>query len=166
MPQIKVFNDNNRNYSVTSNGNVLGVLQYRYWYSSKAYITIGKEDEYTVERKGFWGNLHEVKHGGVVQLQLKTQWDGGIAIIKPKEKEHFYEFKRKGFFANGYVLTNYKGEELLLLKADFSWKKFTTGYTIDCNEDFCNNPFQHLLILLCVYHYKAAQAMEVAAVAN
>lgn len=166
MLQIKVFNDNNRNYSVTSQGNVIGMLQYRHWYSSKAFVTMGKEEEYVIERKGFWGSKHEVKQNGDVLFILKTQWDGGIAIIKPNQKAQFYEFKPKGLFVNGYTLTNYKGEELLLMTTDFSWKKFTSGFNISCSDNFGTLPLEQLLIMIAVYHYKAAQAMAMAAVAN
>lgn len=162
MPQLKVFNDNNRTYSIANQGNIIGMLQYRYWYSYKAHITIGKEDEYVIERKGFWGTQHEVKQHGSILFILKNQWDGGIALIKPGDKEHFYEFKPKGFFANGYVLTNYKSEELLLVTANFSWKKFTAGYNLDCKGNFGTTHLEQLLLLLCVYHYKTAQAMAMA----
>jgi hypothetical protein len=166
MPIIKVFNDNNRNYSVTSQGNVLGMLRYRHWYSSKAYITLGNDDEYNVVRKGFWGNTHEVKQNDSVVFILKAQFNGGIAIIKPNDKEHFYEFKPNAIFTDGYVLTNYKGEELLLMTTDYSWKKFTTGYNISYSDNFGASSLEHLLIMISVYHYKAAQVMAVAAVAN
>jgi len=165
MPQIKVFTDNNKNYSITSNGNVIGTLDYKYWYSAKAAIAIGEEN-YTIVRKGFWGTAHEVKQDGKVLLLLKTQWDGGIAIIKPNDKEHFYEFKPKGIFVNGYSLTNYKREELLLMTTDFSWKKFTSGYNISCSDNLGTTHFEQLLIMISVYHYKAAQAMAMAAAAN
>lgn len=165
MSEIKVFTDNNKNYSVTTNGNVIGTLDYKYWYSSKAEIIIG-EEYYTIERKGFWGTQHEVKQNGAVLLLLKTKWDGGIAIIKPKERTQYYEFKPKGFFTNGYVLTNYKEEELLIMTTDFSWKKFTSGYSINCSDNFGTTEFEKLLILVAVYHYKATQAMAMAAVAN
>jgi len=165
MSEIKVFTDNNKNYTLTTRGSVIGTLEYKYWYSSKAEVTIG-EEHYVIFRKGFWGTQHEVKQDDVVLLILKTKWDGGIAIIKPKERTQYYEFKPKGFFTNGYLLTNYKNEELLLMTTDFSWKKFTSGYSINCNDTFGTTQFEQLLILISVYHYKAAQAMAMAAVAN
>lgn len=165
MSQIKVLIDNNKDYSITSNGNVIGSLNYKHWYSSNAEIAVNK-DTYTIVRKGFWGSEHEVKHGDDVVLRLKMQWDGGIAIIKPNDKEHFYEFKPKGFFVNGYELTNYKGEELLLMTTNFSWKKFISGYDINCSDNFGDSPLEQLLIAVLVYHYNIAQAMAISAVSN
>lgn len=165
MSIIKVFTDNNKHYSVTSNGNVIGMLDYKHWYSAKATITIG-EDNYTIVRKGFWGTLHEVRHYDEVILLIKTQWDGGVAIIKPREKHHFYEFKPQGFFTKGYTLTNYKGEELLLITPDFSWKKFISGYNISCNDNFGSNNLEQLIISVSVYYYNTVQTMAMFAATN
>lgn len=165
MSNIKVFADNKRTYSIVRHGNVIGNLEYKYWYSAKAKLTIGKNN-YTIVRKGFWGKAHEVRQGDDIIFNLKAQWDGGIAIIKPNDKNHFYGFKPKGLFINGYVLTNYKNEELLMITADFSCNKFTSGYTISCSDNFGLTELEQLLIMITVYHYKAAQAMAIAATAN
>jgi len=165
MPKINVLIDNNKHYSITSNGNVISSLSYKHWYSANASIAV-KDDDYTIVRKGFWGSEHEVLRGDDVVFLLKAQWDGGVAIIKPGDKEHFYEFKPKGFFVNGYSLTNYKGEELLFMTTNFSWKKFISGYDISCSDNFGNSPLERLLIAILVYHYNIAQTMALSAAAN
>ena len=166
MPQIKVFTDNNKNYTVTAEGDVIGELAYKNWYSNKAEVIMATEEHYIIENKNFWGTQQEVKQEGAAVLLLKARWDGGIAIILPKDKEHYYEFKPKGYFTNAYILTNYKEEELLILTPDFSWKKFMAGYTINCNGNFGTTSLDKLLLMICIYHYKVTQAMQMAAATN
>ena len=53
MPQIKVFTDNNKNYTVTAEGDVIGELAYKNWYSNKAEIIMATEEHYAIENKNF-----------------------------------------------------------------------------------------------------------------
>jgi len=165
MPEIKVLTDNSNSFSIISDGNVIGTLNYKHWYSANIVITIG-EDNYTITRKGFWGTLHEVKHEDEVVFLLKAQWDGGIAMIKPKDKEHFYELKAKGYFVSGYNLTNYKGQEMLSITPDFSWNKVMPGYTISCSDNFGSSRIEQLIIALSLYQYNAIQTMQMFAATN
>jgi len=165
MSEIKVLTDNSNSFSITSDGNVIGTLNYKHWYSANIDIIIG-EDVYTITRKGFWGTLHEVTHEDEVEFLLKAQWDGGIAMIKPKNKEHFYELKAIGFFKSGYNLTNYKGKELLTIVPEFSWNKVMPGYTISCSENFGTTRIEQLLIALSLYQYNAIKTMEMFAATN
>ena len=165
MSQIKVLTDNSKSFSIISDGNVIGTLNYKHWYSANIEITIG-EDNYTITRKGFWGTLHEVRHEDEVVFLLKAQWDGGIAMIKPKDKEHFYELKAKGYFVNGYKLINYKGQEMLSITPDFSWNRVMPSYTISCSDNFGSTRIEQLIIALSLYQYNAIQTMQMFAATN
>jgi len=166
MKQIAISPLTNKSYTAIYKDKVLGSLHYRHWYSTRGTITMDNGQQYIIERKGFWGTSHEVKKEGKAVLLLKAKWDGGIAIISPGEPKYYFEFKPKGLMGSSYVLINNKQEELLIMTANFSWKKFSSGYGVNCGDNFGNNEEEQLLLWVSVYHFKAAQAMAIAAVAN
>lgn len=158
MKEINVIPHGYRSYTVIFNDDsVIGRLEYPKWYSSKATINIGKDDFYSLEPKGFWQTHQELKKDGVLILQMQMKWNGSITLTKPKETERYFSFQPIGFFKSGYVLVDYKGNELLHIRYNFSWKKSNMGYIITCKDDFGNDEFEQLLMLVSVHYYKAMQ---------
>jgi hypothetical protein len=157
MKEINVLPQGYRAFTAIWNDIVLGRVEYPKWYSSKAVISIGEEAVYTLEPKGFWQTTQELKKDGVLILEMQMKWSGKILISKPKDADRSYAFQPKGFFKNGYVLTDYKGNEFFHIRSDFSWKKFNAGFIITCKDDFGNDEFEQLLMLMSVYYFKAMQ---------
>jgi len=165
MKQLDISLHTNRDFIISYKGEEIGRQHYPKWSSSKAVINIGS-NEYLLEPRGFWQTMHEVMENGNMVLQMQIKWSGGTQMHKPKEPHHFYMFNLRGFFKSGYILSNYKGEELLEIKTDFSIKKFSTSYLITCNDTFGDTDFEKLLIMLSVSCYRQGQRTAAAAAAT
>lgn len=157
MKEINVLTQGYRAFAAIWNDTVLGRLEYPTWYSSKAIISIGKEAIYTLEPKDFWQTTQELKKDGVPVLVMQMKWSGKIFISKPKDADRAFIFQPIGFLKNGYVFSDYKGTEFFHVRYDFSWKKGNSGYVITCKDDFGNNEFEQLLMLLSVNYFKSMQ---------
>lgn len=156
MREINVIPNGYKAFTAVDNNVTVGRLEYLKWYSSRATINIGDQSLYSLEPKGFWQTHQELKKDGILVLQMQMKWNGSIIIKKPKDAERFYTLQPKGFFKNGYVLSDYKGNDLMHIRYNFSWKS-NSGYIITCGDDFGNDEFEQLLMLLTVHYYKAMQ---------
>lgn len=165
MKEINILPQGYRAFTAILNDGVTGRIEYPKWYSSKAVISIGKS-VYTLEPKGFWQTTQELKKDGVLILQMQMKWSGKITMSKPKDPDRSFIFLPKGFFKNGYVLTDYKGNEFFHIRFDFSWKKFNSGYIVTCKDDFGHDKFEQLLIMLSVHYFKMIQNSDGSGVVN
>jgi hypothetical protein len=166
MKEIDIVPNGYRAFTAILKGEMLGRLEYPKWYSAKARITLGNDVQYILEPKGFWQTSQELKKDGTVIMEMKMKWNGSILIWKPKDAERAFEFKLRGFFKQGYVLNDYKGNQQLAIVTDFNWKKFNSGYIITCGDEFGSNEFEELLILLSVHYCKAMQNAAASAAAT
>jgi hypothetical protein len=145
-----------RDFTLTDEGKTVGTMIFPKWHSSKAEITIG-ESVYKMEGKGFWRTRYEITKDGRVVLESEIKWNSRVVITPHSNPSHFYTFKHSGKFNNIYWLTDYKGSQLVQCTADFKWKKFNIQYIISCEDNFTDDEFNILLLMLTVYHYKGRQ---------
>jgi len=164
MKKLEVTQENYKVLTAFENKTVIGSIVYPKWYSTnKGVITIGEKENYALEPKGFWSTKYDLVKDNAVVLSMKSKWQGSIELTKPIDPERPYNFKGRGLFKNGYTLTNYKGEILLEIVTNFSWKKMYPGYTITCGDTFGNDEFDRVLIMLSVHFLRAIQNQAAAA---
>ncbi|MCW4468510.1 hypothetical protein OGH69_06015 [Flavobacterium sp. MFBS3-15] len=161
MQTIIITSEKNRHYTLRIDGKPAGTLHYPNWYSQDAEIMVG-ESAYTIQAKGFWKIHGEVIKDGNPLFEVKTKWRGTV-ITRAKEMHHFYTLKPKGWFSWAYILESYKGEEVLQLKQEFTWKKLASNYIVTAQKPFEGE--DGLLLLLVAAHYYRA-AMNTAATAT
>ncbi|AWH86642.1 hypothetical protein HYN59_16690 [Flavobacterium album] len=161
MQTITITSEKNRRYTALIDGKPFGTLYYPKWFSQDAEITIGAS-MYILKGKGFWKTHGEVLKDGMPIFDIKTKWSGNV-ISRTKEAHHFYTLKPKGFFKCGYVLENYKGEVVMEVKQEFSWK-FNPGYLLTVNEDTMTEDTM-LLALVAMHYFRAAMNAAAASVA-
>jgi len=162
MKKIEITQDNYRVLTALKDEVLIGRIVYLKWYSAnKAAIMVGENSEYSLEPKGFWQTKLEVLKDNAIVCKVKSKFSG-YEISRPTDPDRPYRFKYKGFFKNGYVLVNYKDEVLLEIVSNFSWKKRYPGYTAACSDDFGDDEFEKILLMLCVHFcrtlYNAAAA--------
>jgi|GEM_PF-1731220 len=151
MKIIDIAQDNYRVLTANEGKDFLGRIVYTKWYSgNRAEITINQDAVYQMEPKGFWQSTLEIFKEGIVMLNIKSKFTG-YEISRPIDADRPYRFKMKGLFKNGYVLVNYKDEVVLEIVSNFSWKKMYPGFTITCSDNFGNDDFEKLLIMLSVH---------------
>lgn len=163
MKQFEISaKSNSRDFELSENGGFVGALNFIKWSSEKATIKMGSGGVYTFNTKSFWKATAQVLEGERELFEIKNNFSGGATLIPFKEEHHFYTIKARGWFSNSYSLLSYKGEELAVIKSEFSWKGFETTYNLNCNENFGNTEREQLLLLLLVQHYRAMQRAAVA----
>lgn len=156
LMKIDVTAQSHTSFIAISGETIIGRLEYPKWYSSKAIIIVDGI-AYPLEPRGFWQSTQELLKDNAVLFTIKATWQGGYLITKLKDVEHSLMFRGKGMFKNGYLLLNHKDEVLLEIASNFSWKKFNADYTITCNDNFLEEEFSKVLIMLSVHFYKAIQ---------
>lgn len=155
MKTINVESDGSKNYSVLLNGSIIAAIRYPKWYSSIAELDFGNS-HYTIQSRGFWKMVQEVKKGDRVMLEGKYKWKG-MQLSRPGGQP--YLMKSKGTWGGSYGLFDNTGTELINITSNFSWKKFTSSYIITCKDDFGDDEFEMLLMLATIHFYKMYQAM-------
>ena len=157
MKKINVNQDNYRVLTALENDVQLGRIIYTKWYSgSRAEITVGDKEVFTMVPKGFWQSTLEILQGNVVVFTTAAKFSG-YTITKPIDPERPYKIKHRGFLKNGYKLVNYKDEVMLEIESNFSWKKMYPGFRIACADTFGNDDFEKLLIMLSVHFCRTVQ---------
>lgn len=157
MKQITIIPEGYKILRAMWKGQELGMIEYRKWFSTSATITVAGTG-YTLGGRGFWGTVTELKRGDRVLLEGRYKWKG-LSITDPKRPGQEYMLKLKGFFRSGYVLLDYKGNEVMSIESDFNWKSFKTSYSITCDDAFGDSEEDILLMLVTVHFYKMYQAM-------
>jgi hypothetical protein len=152
MENFEITEGKTRDFELKGIGNI----SYEKWYSNKVEVQLADGSIYKQEPYGFWGTRHNwVKEGKPVFEGRMTFW-GKIIINPVKEPHHAYTLKHKGW-NGGYVLENYKGQEVAQIISNFTWKSFRANYTLTSIPGFTDTETGKLLILLMSYHYRAMQ---------
>jgi len=165
MKQLDVTLSHNRDFVVWHKGQELGRQHFPKWNSQRAEIYLGK-NVYLLEPKGFWQATQDVSIHGKVVLQISTKWNGFARIERPEEPNRYFIIKPKGFFKQGYMLTNHNSQVLMEINSRFRFKNFKTMYTINCNSNFGATSFEELLIMVAMHCYRMAQRAAAAASAS
>ena len=161
MKRIEITPENPMLYIAVHDGKELGRMEYTNWYSASAAIITINDTEYKLGPKGFWHPSTDIFKDDTVVLNVVSRWQGGFVITNPAEPTKQYIFRGQGWFKTGYEVVDYQNEIILDIQGNFIWKKFNSGYTIRCAEDFGNSEFDSILLLLSVHLYKAMQTAAV-----
>ena len=117
MKTYTATSQNSRNFILENeNQEILGVLIYPKWYSTKAEIHIGSKI-FKTDTKGFWTTSVEVTEYERVLLKFKMDWKGNIIMTSLQDGEKiFHHQKRK-------MVQQYFGHERRKRKSIFSSEK-------------------------------------------
>ncbi|WP_294822452.1 hypothetical protein [uncultured Flavobacterium sp.] len=159
MQTITITSEKDRRYTASAEGKPFAKLYYPKWHSQDAEIEVGGST-YFIKGVGFWKTSSEVLRDGKVLYEIKNTWRGTI-ISRAKELHHFYRLKPKAWLKSGYILETYRGEGIMEIKTDYSWKSFYSGYTVNCDDK--NSGKDGLLLALIATHcYRATQKQNAA----
>lgn len=145
-------------FTISRDEKPIGQLIYKNWFKFNAEIEI-LNSKYQIEPKGFWGSTVELKDGKDLLLKFSMNWDGNIVIntyINNLEKN--YTFSHKGFFRESFVLSDEKGNELLIMKPNVQWRSLKYDYEINASEIFENFNEKNILLftsLHCANYFMA-----------
>lgn len=134
-----------KTFSLVSNDQVSGILDYKDSLFLKADIDIPGTGKYQIRPQGIFGTRINVTKNDIETATLKMNWKGQVVISFPYGQE--YVLKSKGIFQNIYVLENDMGENLLQFEPKFNWSQFTYSYTIAYEKA----PREILLVMLALY---------------
>lgn len=154
MQRIDITIEKSRRYTIVIDGKSVAELYYPKWYSQDAQIMIAGS-AYRIKGRGFWKLHADVMKDDMPVFEIKNTWRGTFI----KEMHHFYEVKQRGVFKSGYRLVDYKGNDIMEIESDFTWKKFTSFYTVT----FYGNDLteENLLLMLITAHcYRAKQSQN------
>ncbi|MEL1245070.1 hypothetical protein AAEO56_12400 [Flavobacterium sp. DGU11] len=157
MKTITVISEGSRKFNSIVNGEVKGSLVYPKWYSSNPEIWLGKDGPYIFKAQNFWHTKYSLTKDDRPLFDMQSKWNSSTVISPVKETHHQFVFRAKSMFSLCNTLVNYKGEELLEIRSDYSWKKFTQGYAITCADDFGSTEQEQLLILLSLHYFRVMQ---------
>lgn len=150
---LRCVNIDYRDFKIFYDGQFLARIDSEKWYSWTADITLDDGRSFQL-KKAFWFRSWAIMEGDKELINIEFN-NNRIIFSKNEEFSYlFYPRKRSFFKSDCAVLTNYKNEDLLCVCSDFNWKEFETFLTIECEENFGNNDFEKILILLCVRYFK------------
>lgn len=153
------------NFDITKGEEKIGNLSYRKWYPFDATFEIAGNHSFTVETKGKWNTIIEVKDDDDEYFKLDLNWNGDIVIqamrkdFQPDRNEssqshdapkQAYLFKSKGFFQDKFIFIDQEGSELLTMKPVMKWKKLHYQYHIQTSEDFESLEQRELLLFIAL----------------
>lgn len=163
MKKIEIIPENPMLYIAVFDGKELGKMEYTNWYSASAAVITINDAEYKLGPKGFWHPSTDIFKDDEVLLNIVPRWQGGFVITNPAEPSKPYVFRGQGWFKTGYDIVDYQNEVVIGIQGNFIWKKFNSGYSITCNEEFGNSEFDIMLLLLSVHLFKAMQTAAITA---
>ncbi|MFL9844385.1 hypothetical protein [Flavobacterium rhizosphaerae] len=161
MKQYTVLKNGAREFTIKREETLIGGITFAKWYSAYPQIHLADGSVIRTEQKSFWKGTREILLNEQPWLELKGRINP--MFIPYKQAHHFYKIKQRGFFKQGYIIVNYKGEQVALLYSTFSWKGFKTEYILTCEDDFGNTPTENFLLVYLVYYYKEQQRVAASA---
>ena len=141
---MKIQCTNSKTFELTDNSKLLGSVTYESLFSLKANAAI-RNDLYVITPQGIFSTIISVTKMGAEIASLQMNWKGNI-IISYADKQEFL-LKATGLFLNKYVLQDKDQQQLMVLNADFNWKKFSYNYDVSYEI----KPQDILLVLLATY---------------
>ncbi|RYZ22835.1 MAG: hypothetical protein EOO16_07365 [Chitinophagaceae bacterium] len=138
-------------FEVTQGDTLIGSLTYGSWYQMSAGIEMAGGTSYRVEPKGFWGTTLELKAGEAVLLKFRMNWKGEIVIQPGEGPEKGFLLKHRGFFKESFVLLDPDEAELLVLKPEIKWSRFSYEYRLTAADSFEALRDKDLLLLVSVH---------------
>lgn len=156
MKTYELIIPKNRDFAISLDGKEIGRAEYAKWYSSTPEFKTVDGTVYTLKSKNFWKGTQEVIRNGKPSLLLKRGFTG-YTVIPYGREHHFYKISHRGGFKNGLRIGNYKGEKLAELTVKFTFKSFSTAYTISAIDEYGETELEQFLLSLMIYHYKENQ---------
>lgn len=156
MGHYKANSTDSRNFSLTADGQNLGELIYKKWYSFDAQITLSDGTTYQLEPIGFWDSKIELKAGSQTLLEFKMGWKGIIIKTFFDNREDTFLLALSGLLSSKFVLIDTDKTELMAAETDFKWNKLAFDYTIETTQRFDNFNNKELILLTilhCINYY-------------
>jgi len=159
MKTIIVTAESYKKFVATIDEVLLGRLEYPKWSSTYPELWLRKDEgPYVIKAANFWHTKQELLKDGIPIFLMQSKWNGHTVIHTPKEPHRVFTLKPKTTWSMNYALFSHKGEELLTIASDFSWKKFTTRYIITCSDEFGSDEQEQLLLLLSLHFFKVIES--------
>jgi hypothetical protein len=141
-------------FRLSAGPQLVGELTYPSWFSFEATLTLSTDPTpFAVQPKGFWGTTIELRQHETTLLRFKMGWNGNIILqstfagLAPQD----FVFRQQGFFKSHYLLTDAEGQELLVVRPDFKWNKFTYEFALTATPALEAHPYKDVLLLLAVH---------------
>ena len=64
---------------------------------------------------------------------MKINWKGN-AVIRLMDGENEFELQQRGFLKTQFVLSDKKGNGLMLIRPDFQWKTYNYYYELEASD--------------------------------
>lgn len=159
-------------YTVTSNGSryfeitdyrnqLIGKLEYTFWWPAKAKITVLDSYEYSALPTGFWRNSIGIFKNDLLYARLSPDWRGSLLWFF--ENGRSYVFKRKSIWNAMYILMDEDQREIAYISARFNWSKFNFDYQLEINSNMYDNEADLLLPFLLIYSIRHMRMRHAAA---
>lgn len=153
MKTYQVVSAKNRDFAIFYNDKEIGRAEYAKWYSSRPDFKIPDGTVYNLKLKSFWKGTYEILKNNSPSLLLKSGFKSYTLMPYGKEY-HFYKIAYRRGFKSGLTVENYKEEKLAELSVTFTFKKFSTVYSVEAVEDYGETELEQFLLVLMVYYYK------------
>jgi hypothetical protein len=139
--------EHNKHFELlNTENNSLGRLDYTGWFSIKSDIVIGS-DTWHIAPSNIWNTKIQVTKNEATIAELKYNWVGHMVI--KLEDGQTYLFK-PAFWHNKYSLLTEHEKEIIVLKPDFQWSKFSYNYEIETDDNYDEGK-SALLVLILIY---------------
>ena len=134
-------------------GTLLGVLDYKNWYSSEAWLTLG-ERQWVAGSDNFWSTSYSVKDvvtgEPVAVVSFNWKMEAIVHFTLPRQNTTVFVLKSTGFW--NYHFTLFHNDTLLMeILPDFRLKKMSYEYEVKGKSFFPSETDNHLLSIVSVY---------------
>ena len=146
MPIIRAACTDNRLFKLTKDEQLIGQLNYKSIFSTKALLQTSPTEAYLAKsigvlqpRVGIFKDKQEIAH-------IRMQGNGALRIHFLEENKD-YTFTRGGSLKDKYSLENMQKDVILSIEPSFAWKDFRYDYSLTVNQEENNI----LLLLIGLY---------------
>ncbi len=150
MAEYTVNSKNATNAIVNSDGEALANLKYNKWLSFRSEITMANQSTLLVDPQGMWETEFDLRSTEGTLLTFYVNWDLNF-VIKAKIDNVDQRFRVKMNNMGNYVLLDENKNELLSIKHDYSWRKWTSGFKITTTDDFEALSQKDILLLTALH---------------
>lgn len=134
MHIIKATCTDNRLFKLTKEDQLIGQLNYRSLFSTKALLQTSPTEAYLAKSIGVLQSRIGIFKDKEEIASLHMQGTTALRIRFHETKQEFF-FKTKGTLKSKYHLENEKNEILMEFEPSFAWKNFKYSYTISSEKE-------------------------------
>ncbi|MGA0560431.1 hypothetical protein ACO2Q8_27450 [Larkinella sp. VNQ87] len=151
--EIRANKEHEEYYLREPDGTLLGVLDYKNWYSSDARFVLG-DWQLQGSSDNFWSTSYSVKDletGEVVAgITFNWKWEAIITVSFPGQDSTVFILKATGFWNYRFTLLH-QDQPILTISPDFRMRKMSYEYDVQGRPFFDSDLYTHLLTLISVY---------------